>query len=138
MPSSSSSFSPSSTFQVLDVAHSLVPLLREPLQRLARRDRALADQLYRAVSSVPLNIAEGNRRAGKDRIHLWRVAAGSAESWARMAGDLSGPLTRMASDASFEVDKGLVDGTVNGVLSAVRFVASEAVDTAPAVTPAIV
>ena len=79
MPSSSSSCSSPPTFQVLDVAHSLVPLLREPLQRLARRDRSLADQLYRAVSSVPLNIAEGNRRSGRDRQHLWRVAAGSAD-----------------------------------------------------------
>ena len=70
---------PAPTFQVLEVAHSLIPLLREPLERLARRDRSLADQLYRAVSSVPLNIAEGNRRSGKDRLHLWRVAAGSAD-----------------------------------------------------------
>jgi len=44
---------PVPTFQVLDVAHSLAPLPREPLERLARRDRSLADQLYRAVSSVP-------------------------------------------------------------------------------------
>ena len=29
--------------------------------------------------SVPINIREGNRRTGKDRPHLWRVAAGSAD-----------------------------------------------------------
>jgi four helix bundle protein len=28
---------------------------------------------------VPANIAEGNRRAGRDRRHLWHVAAGSAD-----------------------------------------------------------
>jgi four helix bundle protein len=28
---------------------------------------------------VPLNIAEGGRRVGKDRKHHWRVAAGSAD-----------------------------------------------------------
>jgi four helix bundle protein len=66
-------------FEVLEVALSLVPLLREPLQALARRDPSLCDQLRRAVSSVPLNIAEGNRRSGKDRSHLWRIAAGSAD-----------------------------------------------------------
>ena len=31
-----------------------------------------------AASSIALNISEGERRRGKDRIHLWRVAAGSA------------------------------------------------------------
>jgi four helix bundle protein len=30
-------------------------------------------------ASVSLNLSEGNRRNGKDRIHLWRVAAGSAD-----------------------------------------------------------
>ena len=27
---------------------------------------------------MPLNIAEGSRRTGKDRLHFWRIAAGSA------------------------------------------------------------
>jgi four helix bundle protein len=32
----------------------------------------------RAGSSVPLNIAEGARRTGRDRHHAYRIAAGSA------------------------------------------------------------
>jgi four helix bundle protein len=68
-----------STFQVLEVAHSLVDALCEPVTALSRHNRSLADQLLRAASSVPLNIAEGNRRVGKDRLHIWRQAAGSAD-----------------------------------------------------------
>ncbi len=66
------------TFFAYDVALELVRSLREPLALLARRDPSLADQLRRAAASVPLNVAEGNRRAGRDRTHLFRVAAGSA------------------------------------------------------------
>jgi len=48
--------------------------------RSAPAPRALgsAPQLRRAAASVPLNLGEGRRRCRKDRIHLWRVAAGSA------------------------------------------------------------
>jgi four helix bundle protein len=52
--------------------------LRAPLAVLDRRDPSLAQQLRRAAASVPLNLGEG-RRTGKDRLHLWRVAAGSAD-----------------------------------------------------------
>lgn len=39
---------------------------------------ALADQLRRAVSSIPSNIAEGNGRAGnKDYAHFLAIARGS-------------------------------------------------------------
>ncbi len=48
------------------------------LGALAKADRNLADQLRRAASSVVLNIAEGNRRTGMDRLHFFRIAAGSA------------------------------------------------------------
>jgi four helix bundle protein len=41
------------------------------------RDASLTNQLTRAMSSVPLNLSEGSRRAGKDRTHLFRIAAGS-------------------------------------------------------------
>ena len=52
--------------------------LRPVLGELLKSDRSLADQLRRAASSVVLNIAEGNRRTGKDRLHFFRIAAGSA------------------------------------------------------------
>ena len=48
------------------------------LPGIKRQDRDLERQLRRAMQSVALNIAEGNRRQGQDRAHLFRVAAGSA------------------------------------------------------------
>lgn len=65
-------------FQVYEVALELVSALRPSVDALARRDRDLADQVRRAGSSVVLNIAEGARRWGKDRLHFYRIAAGSA------------------------------------------------------------
>ena len=40
--------------------------------------KSVADQLIRAASSVALNLAEGNGRTGRDRLHHWRIAYGSA------------------------------------------------------------
>jgi len=65
-------------FHVYGAALGLVAGLRPVLAGLMKADRALADQLRRAASSVALNIAEGNRRAGRDRAHFFRIAAGSA------------------------------------------------------------
>ena len=67
------------TFQAFEVALEIVRSLEESMAVLERRDPDLARQLRRAAASVPLNVSEGNRRRGKDRIHLWRVAAGSAD-----------------------------------------------------------
>ncbi len=67
------------TFHAFEVALEIVRSLEEPLANLNRRDPDLARQLRRAASSVPLNVNEGGRRNGKDRIHLFRVAAGSAD-----------------------------------------------------------
>ncbi len=66
------------TFQVLEVALELVAALRAPVASIAARDTDLARQLRRAASSVPLNIGEGNQRRGGDRVHHFRIAAGSA------------------------------------------------------------
>ena len=68
----------SHSFHVYGAALGLVSALRSVLGEVAKSDRALADQLRRAASSVVLNIAEGNRRTGKDRVHFFRIAAGSA------------------------------------------------------------
>ena len=66
-------------FEALEVSLETVAALREPLRVVRSRDGDLYRQLRRAGSSIPLNIAEGGRRVGKDRKHLWRVAAGSAD-----------------------------------------------------------
>ncbi len=39
----------------------------------------LADQARRAACSVPLNLAEGHGRSGRDRVQRWRIAYGSAK-----------------------------------------------------------
>ena len=65
-------------FLAYDASLSLLRAVRAPAELLRRRDASLADQLRRAATSLHLNLAEGNRRAGKDRGHLFRVALGSA------------------------------------------------------------
>jgi four helix bundle protein len=65
-------------FEAYEVALELAAALRPVLDQLARRDRDLADQMRRAGSSVALNLAEGARRTGRDRLHFYRIAAGSA------------------------------------------------------------
>ena len=66
-------------FEAFDVALELVRSLKEPIAKIAAHDPALADDIRRARNSVPLNLREGRRRAGKDRIYHWRVAAGSTD-----------------------------------------------------------
>ena len=66
------------SFDVLEVSLALIRSLQSPLSVVRTRDSKLYSQIRTAASSVALNISEGNMRAGKDRIHLWRVAAGSA------------------------------------------------------------
>ena len=65
-------------FDAYEVSIQLIRSLAAPVGVIARYDPDLARQLRRAATSVPLNVAEGNRRIGKDRLHLFRVADGSA------------------------------------------------------------
>jgi len=62
-----------------EVATQLIRSLRGPVAAVESQDKALADQLRRAGTSVLLNVAEAKKRVGKDRAHLFRIAAGSAE-----------------------------------------------------------
>ena len=55
----------------LQLLASLVPVLKA----LRSEDPDLLKQLRRAAQSVQLNIAEANGRVGKDRRHLFRIAA---------------------------------------------------------------
>ena len=41
--------------------------------------KSIADQVIRSASSVPANLAEGHGRAGRDRMHFWRIAYASAK-----------------------------------------------------------
>ena len=48
------------------------------LVSIRKQDRDLDRQVRRATQSFVLNLAEGSRRRGQDRVHLFRIAAGSA------------------------------------------------------------
>jgi len=65
-------------FDALTQALALIPLLRGPVAERARKDPDLARQIRRAASSIALNLTEGRERVGRDRLHLYRVALGSA------------------------------------------------------------
>ncbi|MEW6744979.1 MAG: four helix bundle protein [Planctomycetota bacterium] len=58
-------------FDVLEISLEVVHRLRRPLARVRQSDPKLFDQIRRAASSVPLNIAGGSRRHGRDRLQLY-------------------------------------------------------------------
>ena len=62
-----------------EVASQLIRAQRPSLDAVERHDKDLANQLRRAGSSVLMNVSEAKKRIGKDRAHLFRIAAGSAE-----------------------------------------------------------
>ncbi len=67
------------SFEAFDLALDAIRNLVAPLATISQHDPDLARQLRRAAASVALNLQEGRRRQGRDRLHLWRVAAGSAD-----------------------------------------------------------
>ena len=60
------------------MALNLIAELRPLVERLRQRDREQALQLKKAANSILANVAEGSRRQGRDRLHCWTIAAGSA------------------------------------------------------------
>ncbi len=66
-------------FDVFVVSLDALRGLRAPIAAVRRHDADLCKQLRKAATSVSLNIAEGRRRRGGDKSHLWRVASGSAD-----------------------------------------------------------
>src|SRR5687767_1725698 len=65
-------------FIAYELSLELIDSLAGIPERIGKHDGDLARQLRRAGSGVPLQIAEGNRRTGKDRLHFFRIASGSA------------------------------------------------------------
>jgi len=66
-------------FRTLELLLRCITLLCRLLPTVRKHDPKLAGHLRDAGSSIALNLAEGNRRQGRDQIHLWNVASGSAE-----------------------------------------------------------
>ena len=68
-----------SRFDAFNISLDVVRSVRSVITMIKTEDPDLARQLKKAVTSVPLNLNEGRRRTGRDRLYLWRVAAGSAD-----------------------------------------------------------
>jgi len=65
-------------FDALDLARHAAILVLEAVRRSPPTLRSLTDQTVRAATSAALNLAEGAGRHGRDRVHFWRIAYGSA------------------------------------------------------------
>ena len=61
-----------------EVALDLVRALRPVVAQLRGYSADAADQVERAASSIVLNLAEGDRRNGRDPRRFWDMAHGSA------------------------------------------------------------
>ena len=64
-------------FEALELSLEIIRKLRPIVTIIQTHDRKLAERIRTAGSSSALNLAEGNRRTGKDKLYLWHVAAGS-------------------------------------------------------------
>src|SRR5690242_264351 len=67
------------TFHALEVAIEIIGSLRSIVVGVRRHDAKLAQQIVASASSIAANVAEGNRRSGRDRVNFFRIAAGSAD-----------------------------------------------------------
>jgi four helix bundle protein len=67
------------TFVALEIAIEIVVSLRDVVRVVRRHDAGVARQIVRSAPSIAANMGEGNRRLGKDRLHFFRIAVGSAE-----------------------------------------------------------
>jgi len=68
----------STRFDVLEKATTAAGIAISLVKRVPTLLRPIADQVVRSASSVPANLAEGAGRSGRDRMHHWRIAYGSA------------------------------------------------------------
>ena len=65
-------------FIAYDVSKQLIASLRPIVPAIQRENRDLADQLYRAATSVLLNLAEGQKFNNGNRKKHYEIAQGSA------------------------------------------------------------
>jgi len=69
----------STGFDALDKATAAAGIAISLAMRVPAPLKPIADQVIRSASSVPANIAEGAGRSGRDRLHHYRIAYGSAK-----------------------------------------------------------
>lgn len=67
-----------SRFQLLELSIHVIEVLRPTVSRIRCCDRDLGEQLRTALSSVALNVGEGNCSQGGHRFARFSTAAGSA------------------------------------------------------------
>ena len=65
--------------RVLDLALRAAGTTIALVESVPGKFKSLQDQVVRSASSVPANLAEGSGRAGRDRIHHYRIAYSSAK-----------------------------------------------------------
>ena len=66
------------SFRVLDASYELISALVPVVAAVGRHDRSLRDQLRRAATSIPLNLAEGFGLEGGNKKQRFLTALGSA------------------------------------------------------------
>ena len=69
----------STRFDAQDKAVKAAGIAIALVMRVPAQLKPIADQVIRSASSVPANIAEGAGRSGRDRLHHYRIAYGSAK-----------------------------------------------------------
>ena len=65
-------------FVAFEIALEVIGSLRDVVGLIRMHDAKVAQQIVTSASSIAANVAEANRRVGRDRLHLFRIAAGSA------------------------------------------------------------
>ena len=69
----------STRFDALEKATTAAGIAISLVIRVPAPLKPIADQIIRSASSVPANLAEGAGRSGRDRLHHYRIAYGSAK-----------------------------------------------------------